>query len=270
MDAILRRDTERSRALQSQPVYVDEETVMSLLPLYNLLRTVFKKPDRVHPPVRLSIGEYAPYYSQKLPKCGKIPEIISTILAAHNIKVQYNWAPWASAYEAVQKKQCHGSFIECSSPQETDDFYYSEPILFNELVFFHRKRVAIQWRDLRDLRGLRSGGTLRSIYLRRFHKAVEMGQISIDWCSDDILNLSNLLNGKIDIFPLSKEVGLYKLQYYCSPQERAQITFSATPLNSTPDRLMLSKARQDSKQIVEHINCGLRRIAQTSPSHFKS
>lgn len=243
---------------------------MSLLPLYNLLTSLICKSSTTAPPLALILGEYPPYYSQHLSQCGKIPEILSTILTKHNIAVQYNWVPWARAYEGVHKRKYQGTFVEKPSSHHDNGFYFSDPILYNELVFFHQKRTPMALKNVTDLNGVRSGATLRSNYPRTFLEAGETGQISIDWSSDDVLNISKLLKGIIDVFPVSKEVGLYKLQNYFSPQDRAKLTWSPPPLTSIPVRLMLSKAHENSKQIVELINCELKRTILNSSNHFKS
>ena len=243
---------------------------MSLLPLYSLFTHFFCRSKSFTPTLNVTLGEYAPYFSQALPHYGKVPEIISKILTKYEIDIKYTWAPWESVYQNVQNKKILGSFVASTSPQQEDRFYFSEPILYNDVVFFHRKRTSIVWENLSDLQGVQSGATLGTRYPRRFLHACETGGIFIDWSSDDVLNFSKLLCREIDVFPVSKEVGLHKLQNHFPPQARAKITWSATPLSSTPVRLMLPKTADNGRHIVELLNRELKRSSHNSFLYFKN
>lgn len=208
--------------------------------------------------LQLALGEYPPYYSKRIEQLGTIPETTTSIFKKQDMRVEYSWYPWPRAYEYVKNGKYDGSFTSVKTPEREHDFYFSDPIMQSDTVFFHLKKTFFRWNSIEDLQETTIGVTLGSAYTPDFIRAGRKGEINIDWASDDILNLRKLFLEQIDIFPISKEVGLHKLKEYFSASDIRKITWSRTPLVSHSTYLIFSKKNPDNKQLVQLFNDGLK------------
>jgi polar amino acid transport system substrate-binding protein len=121
-------------------------------------------------------------------------------------------------------------------------FWFSdEPVIFGERVLFHLKRVPFHWNTIEDLRGLKIGATLEYYYGEAFEQAEKAKQLTVERVPTDEQNFRKLLAHRIDIFPITREVGSYMLKTLFSPEEAASVTHHPTPLYITEFYLALSK-----------------------------
>ena len=231
---------------------------MGILPLCNMLTDMFMNPTPRVKTLKFTLGEYPPYYSKRITQLGRIPAKTTSIFKKQDMRVQYIWHPWPRAYEYVKKGKYDGSFTSVKTPEREHEFYFSDPILQSDTVFFHLKNTSFSWTNTKDLQNTTIGGTLGSAYPPDFIKSWKMGEINIDWASDDILNFKKLFMKQVDIFPISKEVGLHKLKEYFSASDIRKLTWSRTPLVSNSTYLIFSKKNPGNKQLVQLFNDGLK------------
>ncbi|BHH82185.1 substrate-binding periplasmic protein [Desulforhopalus sp. 52FAK] len=233
---------------------------MGILPLCHMLADKLLNPTSRGKTVQLALGEYPPYYSKKIAQLGRIPETTTSIFAKQDMRVQYSWHPWTRAYELVKNGEYDGSFTNVKTQEREDEFYFSDPILQSDTLFFHLKKTFFRWHSIADLQGTTIGATLGSAYTPDFTEAGRKGEINIDWASDDILNFRKLFMEQIDIFPISKDVGLHKLKEHFSPSDIRKLTWSRTPLVSHSTYLIFSKKNPDNKQLMQLFNDGLQSV----------
>jgi polar amino acid transport system substrate-binding protein len=210
----------------------------------------------------LAIGEYAPYYSKKLPGYGVVPRMVTAAFAIEGVAVEYDWYPWARAYNYVQKGRWDGSFTGARTPEREKHFYYSEPVRKNEVVFFHLRSYPFDWLSFDDLTGSPIGGTIGYDYSRAFSAAEKEGKITVERVPDDIMNFRKLLTGRIRIFPISKEVGNFKLNEHFQPDQIRLLTTHPKPVTVNTVHLILSKKIKRNKRMLRLFNQGLKRLKQ--------
>ena len=111
-----------------------------------------------------------------------------------------------------------------------------------------------------ELRGYRIGATLEYDYGPAFRQAWQQRQLKVDVADTDEQNLRKLLAGRIDLFPVTREVGEFLLQTRFTPEEAAQLTYHPRPLLTQPMYLLLNRKRPEHAQLIKQLNRGLRQL----------
>ncbi|MGK0289993.1 MAG: polar amino acid transport system substrate-binding protein [bacterium] len=209
--------------------------------------------------IKIALGEYPPYYSRSLKHYGIISHITTEAFGAVGVKVVYGWYPWKRAYHYVKTGRWSASFGGAISAERKKYFYISKPIRKNSIVFFHRKKFKLQWSQLSDLSKIRIGGTLDYAYSNQFIQAEKSGLIRVERVRTDIINFHKLAKGRIDIFPLSLDVGFFLLQKKLKSIS-SQITYFPKPLQNNFVHLFVSKKHQQGLKLIKRFNSGLDKI----------
>ena len=89
--------------------------------------------------IRLTNGEWPPYLSEHLEHYGVVSRIVTEAFALEGVKVEYGFFPWKQAYELAESGEWDGSLIWLRTPEREQYFYFSEPILQCNYVFWHLK-----------------------------------------------------------------------------------------------------------------------------------
>lgn len=207
----------------------------------------------------IALGEYPPYYSKELKHFGILPNLASEIFAAEGIEVEYVWLPWARAYQGVKEGLYHASFTGAKTPQRQKVFNYSKALYNNTIVFFHHKTFDFSWQNIEDLSKERIGGTLSYAYSKEFAQAEKEGRLRVERAKSDILNIRKLLKGRITLFPISKDVGLFLLEKHFNKQKEL-ITFHEKALKENAVHLIFSKKNVQSPFFYEAFHKGLEKV----------
>lgn len=210
--------------------------------------------------VYLDSGEYPPYYSSTMAGNGVVASIVVEAFALQGFDVRLRWFPWARAYRHVASGQSQGSFTGARTAEREKLFLFSDPVISNEIVFFHLKSYPFSWQNFDDLKNVSIGGTLGYGYSSEFAKADEEGRIQVERVSNDETNFRKLLGNRIRIFPISKNVGLYKLNQAFSATDISSLTCHTRPLISNNVHLILSRALPESEYLMEQFNTGLAKL----------
>jgi len=208
--------------------------------------------------ITLSNGEWLPYLSETLPYKGPISRIVTEAFALEGITVNYVFRPWPRAYAEAQRGLVNGSVVWSVGDDSTErarEFLSSDPVLEAQSVFFHRKDFKFRWTRDDDLAGLRIGGVAGYEY--RFEG---LPGIHLDRASTEELNLRKLVAGRIDLAPVSLDVGRYLLRTRFKPEEAAALTVAPGHYNITKYRLIMRRADSANAAYIERFNRGLRKL----------
>ena len=74
-----------------------------------------------------------------------------------------------------------------------------------------------------------------------FENAEKGGRIRVDHVPTDLQSLKKVLRCRVDIFPLTREVGIYLLKTEFTPGEATMVTYHPKPLSSIPFYIVLSR-----------------------------
>lgn len=211
--------------------------------------------------LRITNGEWPPYLSETLPHYGLASRIVTEAFARKGVKVEYGFFPWARALNIAEAgDEWDGAAVWLRNPEREQKFYYSEPVLDSGYTFFHLKSFDFQWATIDDLRGLRIGATLDYDYGAPFTEAEQAGIIAVERVASDEQNLEKLIKGRIDIFPVTPEVGFSMLQKNFSAEEVALVTYHPTYLRSDPLYLLLSRQNPENEALIALFNAGLQEL----------
>lgn len=217
--------------------------------------------------VRITTGEWPPYFSKQLPHNGFMARIISESFAMENITVEWHFFPWSRAMLYAQRAKSEGTAIWRYSDKRAKHFVYSDPIIRSGNVFFHRKDSNFDWNTYEDLKGLTVGTTSSYLYSEEFHQAASIGIFKTNSIPSEELNFKKLIRGKIDVLPSNKYVGNHILKFKFSKADAAQITYHHKFLKSTELHLLFSRMTGNSKFFSARFNAGLKKLKQSGKFH---
>lgn len=210
--------------------------------------------------IRITIGEWSPFISEKLPHHGIVPHMISEIFKASEIKVKYGFFPWARSSEYVKAGTWHASAIWGKTDEREKYFSFSDVVYTGESVLFYHKDQPIVWTgNGDDLRGLVIGlirGAAKSNILK---EAEQKGVITYDIAGSEIETFHKLLKKRFHAIDKNKAVGLYTIQTKLSPAQQAKIGYTK-PHELWNYHLMFSKKLKENRKFLRIFNKGFQKI----------
>lgn len=212
--------------------------------------------------LRLTVGEWAPFHSEKLKFYGVVSRIISEAFALEGVKVNYDFFSWARAIDYAKHGDWDGCVPIARTLEREPYFYWSaKPVYGETVVFFHLKSYSFDWNTIKDLKGIEIGLTIGySIYGEKFNDAEKQGKLLIERVPSDVINFRKLLKGRIQIFPTSLDSGYRFLQKNFTQKEIQLITYHPKSLENIFYYLVLSKKIQRNKRVMPLFNKGIERL----------
>lgn len=213
--------------------------------------------------VRLTNGEWPPYLSEHFKYFGLASRIVTEAFALEGVKVEYGFFPWPRAYKLAEVGDWDGTVVWRSSDERAEKFFISDEVVPDKVVFFHLKRNAFDWKAMADLKGVQIGATTSYDYGSAFAAAETTHQIDVKRVYSDEINLSKLLAGRIQVFPINVDVGYHMLRLNFKEEEVALFTHHPRPVTEEPLRLLLSKKVAGNEQLMAVFNRGLKRLRES-------
>ncbi|MEH6402463.1 MAG: transporter substrate-binding domain-containing protein [Sneathiella sp.] len=202
----------------------------------------------------ITVGEWPPYISKDLAENGAIAHIIKTIFLDMGIKVRFYHLPWARAYEEAALGHFDATAVWLRVSSREKDFIYSDPLLSEQFVFFHQKSFKFNWTSIKDLKGLTIGGNHISTYGPEIDAAIEKGLVNIDRVNGYKQNFDRLVLGRINLFPMEKNVGYFILRSNFSKEKQKQITHHSKVLFDNFSYLLFSKKSKNNPELIARFN----------------
>ena len=212
--------------------------------------------------VRLATGEWPPYVSEGLEHHGAVSRMVTDAFAAEGLAAEITFLPWKRAYEQARAGDFDGTFAWSRESDRERDFYYSDPIFSDSMVFFHLKQMPFEWETMDDLKGLRIGCTLGYNYGDAFRAAEKAGKLTIDWVPKDMQNFRKLLRERVALVPLEAPAGYYILRNHFTPEEIGKVTYHPKAVRTGAYYLLLPKRLQESRKLLTVFNRGLKQLRQ--------
>ena len=204
--------------------------------------------------VKITLGEWPPFITESQQHNGFVTHLINDVLSEAGYTPAFTFYPWTRAYKTAALGRANATAVWMHKAEREQDFYYSEPVLNEEFVFFHLKVSGFEWSEIADLSQYQLGGILSSSYGKAFDDALKEGILSIDLAPNNQVAFLKLLAGRIDALPLEKSVGLASIREQLTPEQQALITFHPKRLLENHSFLLVSKALEDSPQIIKNFN----------------
>lgn len=247
-----------NRAFQKKSININLSTLLAAL-LMSFLSSFVSSPANAEV-VRLAVGEWPPYISQKLKHNGLSSHIITEAFSNVGIEVRYDFLPWARAMKEASVGNSNGTHSLFYSEERAKHFLFSDPVLNSEYVFFYLKLRPFDWRQFEDLKGMTIGVTYGYFYGDEFSRSQQQGVFQTSKVPDDKQNLKMLLRKRVDLVPIDPLVGYHLIHQMFMPQQTRLFTNHPRAFNSQPTYLLLSKEYPRSEALIKLFNQGLKQL----------
>ncbi len=213
--------------------------------------------------IKIAIGEWDPYMSEKLPHYGILVHIITETYKEVGINVKYGFFPWIRSYHLAKTGQWHTTGTWGKTEEREKDFYFSDAVHVGEIVLFYHKDHPIIWTgNLEDLKGLTIGlpaGYGKSVILK---KAEKKGFIKYEIGLKEINVFRQLARKRFQAIDASKVAGLRLIETKLSPEERGKIGHTK-PIEVWPYYMLFSKKLKENERFLELFNKGFRKMKKS-------
>ncbi len=214
--------------------------------------------------IRLANGYWPPYNGADLPHGGCDSWAIAEAFALQGIKVDYGYFPWARSLSLSQNRDWDGTLAWDDTPEFRKIFFTSaEPTTIQEWVFYYRKDQPFVWQSLEDLNGKRVGLTTGYVYSDAFQELISKGTVTFIESSSDEANLEMLLAGRIDIFPMERNVGHYLIKKIFPEEEQASLIASPNAFSEFNTYLLLSRAIPQNASRMALFDLGMQQLRES-------
>ena len=202
----------------------------------------------------MDIGDWEPFTSSRDTESQILEQLVREIYALFGIKVEYRYYPWLRSLTNVENGECDGSFPLIKTPErDITTLSCKEPILIEDSVFFYLKKKRFDWSTMDDLKPYRIGGTIDYAYMEPFENV----NLHIEYVAYEDLNFITLAERRIDIYPASREVGIYLIHMLFEEPEISQFTYHPKPLNSQKYYVLISRKNPRAQELADLFDEGL-------------
>jgi len=216
-------------------------------------------------PVIIASGESGSGWSEYSKHYGYMIHMTTEVFKLAGIQTEIKFYPWKRAYDQALRNKVDCSCCWFFVDERAKDFYYSEPVFEETMVFFHLKSFKFDWNTIDDLRNVKLGGNSGFNYGDDFQQAEKKGKIQIDRVPNNILNLKKLLKGRIQIFPIAVITG-YETLRQIFPLETVELfTYHPKPVLQKTLHLLVPKKMEEknAKHLLTKFNQGLKLLRET-------
>lgn len=204
--------------------------------------------------IELVTIEYPPYYGKDLKNQGFITEIITTAFSRSGYEVKTKYLPWQRAFDGTKAGKYSAIYTMWYREEREEWFAFSEPLTPNEIGFFKLKEKDLVFKDIADLKPYKIGVVRGYSNPPGFDEA----ELTLEEVSEDKLNLSKLLRGRIDLVLIDKIAGQHILNTEHSDRKNEVEWLASVEVN--PQYLVFSKKAPGYAKKLQDFNIGLKAI----------
>lgn len=228
-------------------------TLMPLVAAILLSVQAARADDNNH--LSITVGDWPPYFDQEAHGQGMVARLVRDIFSEEGYTVSFRFLPWKRAYYEAALGRHDATAVWMHEADREKDFIYSEPVLSERFVLFHRKGDPILWDDLADLESVRLGGSIGYSYGTAFDNAVDAGVLDVEWVASPELNFRRLVRGRIDAFPEEINVGYHILRRELTPSAAREIVHHPRAILENKSFLLFPRATDfESRELLGKFN----------------
>ena len=223
--------------------------------------------------VKFVTNEWLPYMTLKdkgiltkdeIENCPKshgiLPCVVASAFSLEGITVEFKAVPQGRAFKEANKGVLNGAVGWNRNAEREQLFYYSDPLMQKERVYFHLKDYAFDWDTIDDLKGVKIGGDQTTNYSEAFMKAEKNGEIKVFRTHDKKLNFRKLVAGRIQVYPMVREAGYKFINEDLSPEDAKLITHHPKVMHAASWHLIFTKKKEENIRLVKVFNQGLKKL----------
>lgn len=247
--------------------------IKSLIIIPALLLSCFFNGTKAEDTVSFVTNEWLPYMTKadkgiftksEIDTCPKkhgiLPCVVAAAFSLEEITVEFKSYPQARAFKNANGGKLNGAVGWNRNAERERLFYYSDPLMRKERVYFHLKSFSFDWKTIGDLKGLRIGGDKTTNYSKEFMDAERKGDIKVYRVPKKNQNLKKLAYGRIDVYPMIKESGYKFINKFLKPERAKLITHHPKVMHEATWHLIFTKKKEENIRLVKVFNRGLKKL----------
>jgi len=212
---------------------------------------------------RVASESWLPFIGKELKHDGVLSHIVTEAFAHENVKVEFTYfSSGARVLRVVKKGEWNATAGWTGSKEREKDYYFSDNLMDEKMVFFYNKDVPFHWENWDDLKALSVGATKGYYYGEQFDLHAKNNKLQIEWVRSDDLNFKKLIKRRINIFPMNLDVGMYVLRSKFTAKEIEPIDYHSKPLDQGPLVMLFSKKIAKNVEFVKKFNKGLNHLKE--------
>ncbi len=196
---------------------------------------------------------------------GYMLHLTTETFALVGIKTNIKFYPWKRTFTTAKDAKVDASCCWFYVEDRTNDFYYSDPVFEETMVFFHLKSFKFDWKNMKDLAGIKSGGNRGFHYGDEFQAAEKAGIIKVDRVTNNDQNLKKILAGRIQVHPIAVIAAYGHLRKLFSPKTIELFTYHPKPVLRKHLYLIIPKklGEKKAKKLLSSFNKGLKLLKKS-------
>jgi polar amino acid transport system substrate-binding protein len=158
-------------------------------------------PKRIH----LVEDPWPPYTFGELssePQKGAVVEALAYIFK--NTELKLTLYPWKRALAMAKEGVVDGLMLTLETGERKEDFVFSAPLFYDEIVFITRADTKLRYEGLHSLQGITIATVHGSKYSDEFQEAILNKRIQVEPADELQTNIKKLMNKRIDVMIASK------------------------------------------------------------------
>ena len=206
----------------------------------------------------IGTGEWKPYHSQTLTHLGVGNHIVKQAFKAVGLEVTFVFQPW----KRILNTSTEGKFDAVSAwggyDNWIDTHYASDPLYSGTFVLWVRSGTTFNWKNPKELKGLKLGLLIGEIIPVKLQKAYDQGYLQVDYVATNEQNIKKLYFNRIDMLALNYTAGVDAINKTLSASQRDKIVAHPDSLRVSFYRLLFNrKNKHRSIELLERFNAGL-------------
>lgn len=210
--------------------------------------------------IKIANGDWPPYFSSTSKHKGVVSRIVKEAFEKEGVSIEYVFRPWKRGLAEAREGEWTGTIGWVKTKEREENFYFTNPIMKLTPVFFHRKDHPIRWNAIADLKGKRIGATDGYFYGEEFKEAEAQKIIIVDRTIDAYHSLKKLINNRVELAAIERNVGLYTLSTQIDKDQAILVEPQEKVLHAKPAYLLISRKTQHAQEIVLLFNRGLEKL----------
>lgn len=222
--------------------------------------------------ITISTGFEPPKKSSQNPVASfstEISNMVTRAFALENYQVSFIFRSRLTAYNMAKEGLVDGTIPWRKTKNRNNYFYFSNPLIAADIVFFHLKSKEFNWRQLDDLGKYRAGIVEGMHYDDLFDAAVFSGRLASQISDNEGGNFKKLISGQIDYTPVILESGYDTISDLFPPKTAALFSHHPKPLIRQNFYLIVSKQIKDGQKIMADFNRGLYHLERVDASNLE-
>ncbi|RQW88493.1 MAG: hypothetical protein EHM79_05570 [Geobacter sp.] len=218
---------------QSLFLHFRKITAMKLFVVFSFIFSGLLVSMPLHAKEKLLVctNNYEPYYGETMTDYGPLIKITRLAFTMVGYDVAVRFSPWARVLKDAEAGKCDIIAAVWFDTGRTNWMALSDPILTNEIGFYKRKDDALVFNGYPDLQSRDVViGTVKG-YINP--TGLETAGIKTEEVSEDLLNMKKLINQRIRLALVDRNVGWYLLKKSGQEQRVAWlVTLQKLPLHN--------------------------------------